>query len=88
MNLKSILLSATTKALELHAFMVFSALMIFAHYVPGARWYGMAVAVAFAAWKEFWFDPRYENAPIKWSGVIDFTGYVTGFVMAAAIWLT
>lgn len=85
---KKYMLSLTTRALELHAFIVFTALSLWGHYVPSLRWYGYAAAGVFAAWKEFWFDPKYEGAAIRWSGVIDFAGYCAGLGLVALVWLT
>jgi hypothetical protein len=49
-------------------------------------WPCAVVALALAAVKEFWFDPRYETDQNIWpDGVEDFVGYATGIALAAVL---
>jgi hypothetical protein len=83
---KKYMLSPVTTSLELHAFMIFTVLALWSHWLPGLRWYGLAAAVAFTAWKEFWFDLHEEGASIQ-SGCVDFGGYCIGFALTVLVWV-
>jgi hypothetical protein len=85
---KRYLLSATTVSLELHSCLIFTVLSLWSHWCPSLRWYGYSLAVLFTAAKEFWWDPKYEGAPIRWSGVTDFGGYCIGFFLVAIVWVS
>jgi hypothetical protein len=51
------------------------------------KWYGVliAVGVALAAWKEGWYDPRYENKATRGSGLLDFSCYMIALAIAVAV---
>jgi hypothetical protein len=51
------------------------------------RWYGILIAagIALAAFKEGWYDPRYENAATRGSGLEDFAFYMVGIVIAVVV---
>lgn len=59
--------------------------------IPVALHYGWRVwcttgtlMLVCAAWKEGWFDPRYETPETAGSGVVDWTSYFAG---VAAMWV-
>jgi hypothetical protein len=45
----------------------------------------LAIGVAIAAWKEFWYDPRHETIVEQGSGLEDFSRYTFGFATGLAI---
>lgn len=56
--------------------------------LPGWLWgqagadAGAFVALAFAAVKEAWFDPRYEDAATRGDGLVDFLFWIVGVTAA------
>ena len=49
-------------------------------------WWFLPVAIGLAAWKEFWYDYRYETPDVRGSSLEDFLFYVGG-VGAAVVFL-
>ncbi len=69
-----------------HSWFAFGVLAILAHFgVP--LWATVPVAIALAAWKEFWFDLRYEQHPPQTlaDSALDFAGYMAGVGLALCI---
>lgn len=51
-------------------------------------WFTIPLMLAFAAWKEFWFDPRYETREVAGSDLLDFSFYMLGIALAVALVMT
>ncbi len=47
-----------------------------------ALWWFLPIAVGLAAWKEFWYDYKYETAEVRGSSLEDFSFYMSGIVGA------
>lgn len=47
------------------------------------RWAACLAALVWAAWKEAWFDMRYEGGQTWRDGALDFLGYAVGIGLAA-----
>jgi hypothetical protein len=65
------------------AFLVFSAGVFFGWGVMTAVF---VLCVSYAAWHEFWYDPRYENAATRGSDLEDFAFLVSGDLIGVAMW--
>lgn len=50
-------------------------------------WYGILIAagVGLAAFKEFWYDPHYENPATRGSDLEDFSFYLVGISIAVVV---
>lgn len=48
-------------------------------------WYLVPVFVAWAAWKEFWYDNKYENSDERGSDLLDFSMYMLGLFVGVGI---
>lgn len=54
---------------------------------PQYMWYAVGSGVAITAWKEFWYDYKYETDEVRGSSLEDFAFYWIGLFGAAALYL-
>ncbi len=52
---------------------------------PPAMWFVIAAYVIYTAWKEFYYDQRYETPEVRGSNLKDFTFYQVGVMLALVI---
>ena len=65
-----------------HATVPYSIIATFPRY----RWYILAIVAAYAAWKEYYFDARYEVPKQSfWDNTEDFIGYLAGSLLACLV---
>lgn len=48
-------------------------------------WYVIAIFLGWAAWKEAWYDEKYETKEVRGSGWEDFLNYLFGVVVGISL---
>jgi hypothetical protein len=64
-----------------HFLLAYSTMLTATHY-HGSNWLTAVEVTAFAAVKEFYYDPKYEGASLAESGLLDFSFYELGIAVA------
>jgi len=63
---------------------IFGGIILFG---PGVMWWFLGIGVVVTAWKEFWYDYKYETEIVRGSSLEDFVFYCVGLFGAVALYL-